>query len=209
MSTINPNLTRDGEGYVYWKGVHVEHYSYSLETMAEQAAELARRCEHLESIGVPVTTGSAVWCWTWFETMTADHWAKPLLATRRNWYESERGIGYMDGDTYTFWDGGKWNEIPGGGYHDMAAIGWHTPRAGQNENCGMVYATLEGLEEMFERHGLPVIADDVLGQAMADCQFPPYFSEMTAEQLKAYQTLRNAQNYLAGNGMAVIVAEES
>ena len=60
------HLTRNHEGYVLWKGKHVEHYdspwAYSADGK-KQAEELARRCRILESRGVIPTTKSTVWLW--------------------------------------------------------------------------------------------------------------------------------------------------
>lgn len=58
------HLTRDHEGYVYWKGQHVEHYSFD-DAAAELAAaqELAARCRWLEARGIEVNVTSAVWQW--------------------------------------------------------------------------------------------------------------------------------------------------
>ena len=60
------HLTITHVGYVYWKGVEVEHYTprwaYSAE--AKQAAqELARRCRIIEARGETPGTMSAVWNW--------------------------------------------------------------------------------------------------------------------------------------------------
>jgi hypothetical protein len=50
------HLTRDGAGYVYWKGRSVEHYSHTdREAMQQAAQRLANRCMHLEANGFPVT----------------------------------------------------------------------------------------------------------------------------------------------------------
>ncbi|MDD5701049.1 MAG: hypothetical protein PHU23_03270 [Dehalococcoidales bacterium] len=58
------NLTRDHEGYVYWKGQHVEHYSHdNYEDMKRDAEDLGRRCRYLESIGVEVNCSHAIWTW--------------------------------------------------------------------------------------------------------------------------------------------------
>lgn len=58
------HLTNDHEGYVYWKGQHVEHYSFSDYEREEQAAlELARRCRILEEEGQPVNSTTAIWKW--------------------------------------------------------------------------------------------------------------------------------------------------
>jgi hypothetical protein len=60
------NMVRRQTGYVYWKGKAVEHYdspwAYSPEAK-KSAEELADRCRYLESIGVEVNTGNAIWQW--------------------------------------------------------------------------------------------------------------------------------------------------
>lgn len=56
-------LTIDHEGYVYWRGIRVEHYTPSWAYSAEakgQALKLADICRNLEAQGTPVT-GTAVW----------------------------------------------------------------------------------------------------------------------------------------------------
>jgi len=60
------HMTRDHEGYIYYKGIHVEHYDrdyvYS-EAAKHELTELKRRCEFLERKGVEVSCGSVVWGW--------------------------------------------------------------------------------------------------------------------------------------------------
>jgi hypothetical protein len=60
------HLTRDHQGYVRWKGNHVEHYEspwcYSDEAR-EAAAEVARRCRLLEYMGEVPTTEKVIWRW--------------------------------------------------------------------------------------------------------------------------------------------------
>jgi hypothetical protein len=60
-----PCLTQDHEGYVYWKGHNVEHYSFRDNKKGELAAarELASRCLWLEANNRPVSCLSAVWNW--------------------------------------------------------------------------------------------------------------------------------------------------
>ena len=61
------NLTRDHQGCIYWKGIQVEHYSFSGEGSCElekaAAEELGRRCRILESKGIQPTCKSAIWDW--------------------------------------------------------------------------------------------------------------------------------------------------
>ncbi len=60
------NLTIDHVGYVYWKGAIVEHYeqpwAYSKDAK-ESALELKRRCEILESKGIPLNITTVIWRW--------------------------------------------------------------------------------------------------------------------------------------------------
>lgn len=58
------HLTIDHEGYVFWKGKEVEHYSFKNKQEEKAAAEeLARRCRLLEERGQEVNTTTAVWRW--------------------------------------------------------------------------------------------------------------------------------------------------
>lgn len=55
------HLTRDSEGYMYWRGRHVEHYSHSdRDDMKRDAEALAARCLALEAKGFPVTARTAI-----------------------------------------------------------------------------------------------------------------------------------------------------
>ena len=64
------NLTRDHEGFVYWKGIQVEHYDHDVfgndgwqAKMKKDAEELAQRCRFLESKNIKVNTTNAIWKW--------------------------------------------------------------------------------------------------------------------------------------------------
>lgn len=53
------NLTQKPSGYVYWKGICVEHYSHTdPEASKRDAEDLAVRCRSLETKGFPVTWGN-------------------------------------------------------------------------------------------------------------------------------------------------------
>ena len=63
------HMTRCHEGYVYWKGKQVEHYSFrNYKEEGEAVEELAQRCLHLEKIDVKVSCSNAVWNWEKFAT---------------------------------------------------------------------------------------------------------------------------------------------
>ena len=60
------NLTIDNVGFVYWKGIQVEHYNLGWHRSAEakkQAEEVARRCRLLEEHGERVSYATVIWKW--------------------------------------------------------------------------------------------------------------------------------------------------
>ena len=60
------HLTRDHQGYVRWKGHHVEHYDspYCYSDDARRSAqEVARRCRILESRGEAPSVHNVIWAW--------------------------------------------------------------------------------------------------------------------------------------------------
>jgi hypothetical protein len=60
------NMTRDHEGYIYYKERQVEHYSrdyvYSLEAKRD-LTELKNQCEYLERKGTELSSISVIWGW--------------------------------------------------------------------------------------------------------------------------------------------------
>ena len=60
------DMTIDNVGFIYWKGAIVEHYeqpwAYSKDAK-ESAQELKRRCEILESKGIPLNITTVIWRW--------------------------------------------------------------------------------------------------------------------------------------------------
>ena len=64
------HMTRDHQGYVYWKGQTVEHYDHDLWRMGDwqakmlaDATELADRCRQLEAKGIAPSVTTAVFRW--------------------------------------------------------------------------------------------------------------------------------------------------
>lgn len=58
------DLTQDHEGYIYYKGIHVEHYSHSnYDNARKDALELRDRCKTLEKNNIPVNCANAIWKW--------------------------------------------------------------------------------------------------------------------------------------------------
>ena len=58
------NLTVDHVGYVYWKGIEIEHYTHPYRPDNKpHAEELGVRCRYLESKSIPINTRSVIWRW--------------------------------------------------------------------------------------------------------------------------------------------------
>jgi len=60
------HLTIDHPGYVYWKGIRVEHYAPSsayTDESKKSAQELGRRCLILEGRGEEISLRSVIWDW--------------------------------------------------------------------------------------------------------------------------------------------------
>lgn len=60
------HLTRDHDGYIYYKGINVEHYDRDYvytEAAKSKLLELKRQCEFLERKGVPVSGSEVIWGW--------------------------------------------------------------------------------------------------------------------------------------------------
>lgn len=63
-------LTINHEGFVHWRGKHVEHYDISFafsDKGREATLELASRCRYLEKKGIEVNMTNVVWRWKKFQ----------------------------------------------------------------------------------------------------------------------------------------------
>jgi len=168
----NRNLTKDGVGYVYWKGIQIEHFSFRDQNAEDKAAkELAGRCINLEIIGVPVTGGTTVWFKDWFEYMPKDHKYKGVLASCPHFYEhaETHRIGWIssrrpknkNNSVLFIWDGKKvsFEEIEGdelgGTYHPLRRLGWAIPDIGQGKDLGLCYSNLEQITAFLDKYNFP------------------------------------------------------
>lgn len=60
------HMVIDHEGFVYWKGNKIEHFTLRwayTDSARKQAVELGRRCKILEGKGTVPSTCNAVWDW--------------------------------------------------------------------------------------------------------------------------------------------------
>ncbi len=66
------HLRIDHEGFVYWKDKQVEHFTpgWAYSEEGKNSAEyLAKKCRHLESLGLVPNSINAVWAWEKYENM--------------------------------------------------------------------------------------------------------------------------------------------
>ena len=163
------HLTADDQGYVYWRGVEVEHYDppATAAKYREAALEIERRCRHLESIDVEVTCSSAVWCWSWFRAMRKSHRYRTILREIPHVYLRgdevllffrRRHLSYsvIDG-TVTLMKGG--DPRSSGDYEVLRAIGFeHPPRPVLRRTAsdiGTLTWTVSHFAAFFKRHKVP------------------------------------------------------
>ena len=63
------SLRKDHRGYVYWKGIQVDHFSFGkYEDAHEAALGLADRCRTIEMLGLPVSTAHQAW---WYDELVS------------------------------------------------------------------------------------------------------------------------------------------
>lgn len=75
------HLTRDHQGYVYWKGQCIEHYTYPADRKdaeRESAHRLAANCRSLEEKGIPVNGRTAIGK-EFLEAPAQSPWLKAML----------------------------------------------------------------------------------------------------------------------------------
>ena len=64
---LDERLRIEHDGFVFWKGIEIEHFSGSLlydsDESKAQAFDLIKRCETIESRGETVNTRSVIWNW--------------------------------------------------------------------------------------------------------------------------------------------------
>jgi hypothetical protein len=153
-----PQLTQDANGYVYWRGGHVEHFSFGRDEAAEQKEvdELATKCQHLEALDVPVGPGLSYW--GWFKTITHEHPYFRLLRLTPSFYEGNGGLLIIHNDCYYAICKGSYSQISlnlGDSinhYYALLALGYRTIDAGQRNDLGQMYSTLEGVTAALDRY---------------------------------------------------------
>ncbi len=169
------HVTRDLQGYVYWKGNRIEHFTFSAMDAAHLKAitqRLAEKCQHIEALGLPVC--GRTYFNDWLEEMPTDFSDvyKQLLYLTGCLYEHPdgRAVFSLEGKTEDGWpvearflqvkDGSiteqsvplKLGDVP---YHGITgAWGCRLAQCGQPKHTGAGAASLAQVMDWLKRHGV-------------------------------------------------------
>ena len=175
-------LSYDRQGYIYWRGVCVEHFNDPSRQVAH-AREIAAACRHLERIGVPVSLSTTVYYRGWFDAMAADHPYKDVLvpltcAWEVNPTTSEIafvGVRQRCYDIVYRDPTGRWRHakdpwakdddrlVGPWQYHGLRRAGFEAAGLGQRFWASTSDAPLSGVVSWLERHGFtPEVLASVL-----------------------------------------------
>ncbi len=167
------HMTADHAGYIYWKELNIEHYDYPYESSnVEKLQDLSKRCLHIEQLGVTPNTNTVVWFWPWMEKLTIDHqWLDFFKHDPGLWEGNECLVVVMKKKRVAFFHDGKVDYFEGIDgfldswgdeydseeidYHKFASAGFGIPKAGQDDHQGLVYAPLDGVISLLEKHRVP------------------------------------------------------
>ena len=167
------HVTRDHQGYVYWKGSRIEHFTFSVmqeDHLKHTTQRLAERCRHIEGLGLPVCGGSYLNDWLQEMPMNFPQVYKELLHLTGTLYEHEAGraVFLMRGRTQDGWPvEARFLEVKEGvvteqsvpvrfgdvEYHALTGqYGCRLARCGQAEHNGPGAASLAQVLDWLRRH---------------------------------------------------------
>ncbi len=169
------HVTRDHQGYIYWKGSRIEHFTFSVmgeDQLKHTTQRLAERCRHIEALGLPVCGHS--YFNDWLQEMPLDfpQAYEELLHFTGTPYEHEdgRAIFPMQGRTQDGWPvEARFLAVKDGAiterslpvrlgdveYHALTGqYGCRLARCGQAEHNGPGAASLAQILDWLRRHGI-------------------------------------------------------
>ncbi|MFA0809357.1 hypothetical protein [Microbulbifer epialgicus] len=179
-------MTADSAGYVYWKGLHIEHCDSPYESSsAKEIQDLAKRCLHLESLGIRPGTETAIWHWNWMKDLTSDHpWLGFFKHAPRLW-ESDGSLAivmaenrlaiFTSGNIEFFKSIGTFLESKG--YEcdpeevdcdKLRMAGFDTPKEGQKELLDIVDVPLARVVSLLEKYHVPRDLYQIDGRSVPD-----------------------------------------
>jgi hypothetical protein len=184
------HVTRDLQGYVYWKKNRIEHFTFSAMDAVHLKAitkRLAEKCRHIEALGLPVC-GSTYFN-SWLDEMPVDFpdAYKQLVYLTGCLYEHPdgRAVFTLEGKTEDGWPvEARFLEVKDGiiterslplkvgdvSYHAITGMwGCRLARCGQPEHTGAGAASLAQIMDWLKRHGITEqIAQELLKRMKAN-----------------------------------------
>jgi hypothetical protein len=169
------HVTRDHQGYVYWKGNRIEHFTFSAMDAPQLKAttqRLAEKCRRIEELGLPVC--GSTYLNNWLDEMPIDfpQAYKELLHLTASLYEHDdgRAIFPLAGRTEDGWPvEARFLEFKDGiisqhslplkmgdvSYHALTGPwGCRLARCGQPEHTGPGAASLPEVMDWLTRHNI-------------------------------------------------------
>jgi hypothetical protein len=198
------HVTRDHQGYIYWKGSRVEHFTFSVmeeDQLKHTTQRLAERCRHIEALGLPVCGHS--YFNDWLQEMPLDfpQAYKELLHFTGTPYEHEdgRAIFPMQGRTQDGWPvEARFLAVKDGAiterslpvrlgdveYHALTGqYGCRLARCGQAEHNGPGAASLAQILDWLRRHGITqLIAQQLVEHLQANLKATDAAGPMAPKQ---------------------------
>jgi hypothetical protein len=197
------HVTRDHQGYVYWKGSRIEHFTFSVmeeDHLKKTTQRLAERCRHIEALGLPVCGRSYLNDWLQEMPLDFPQDYKELLHLTGTPYEHEdgRAIFPMRGRSQEGWPvEARFLEVKDGAiteqslpvrfgdveYHALTGqYGCRLARCGQAEHNGPGAASLAQVLDWLRRHGITqVIAQQLVERLKANLVDPRMLLEPTSD----------------------------
>lgn len=199
------HVTRDHQGYIYWKGTRIEHFTFSVmdaNQLRQTTQHLAEKCRHIEALGLPVCGRS--YFNDWLQEMVLDfpRVYKELLHLTGTLYEHEDGRAIFLMQARTGEDGwpveARFLEVRSGfiterslpvkfgdvEYHALTGeYGCRLARCGQAEHNGPGAASLAQVLDWLRRHGITqLIAQQLVEHLKADVKAADVADPMAVEQ---------------------------
>ena len=198
------HVTRDHQGYIYWKGSRIEHFTFSVmeeDQLKHTTQRLAERCRHIEALGLPVCGHS--YFNDWLQEMPLDfpQAYKELLHFTGTPYEHEdgRAIFLMQGRTQDGWPvEARFLAVKDGAiterslpvrlgdveYHALTGqYGCRLARCGQAEHNGPGAASLAQILDWLRRHGITqLIAQQLVEHLQANLKATDAAGPMAPKQ---------------------------
>lgn len=165
------HVTADHQGYVYWKNIRVEHFTFSImdeQAVREAAHHVAEVCQHLETLGIPVTGNTYMNNWLRQMDASFPQEIREFLAHLHALYEHPDGrVAAVVASCREGWPKeARFLEIHNGRvqlrtlplstgnveYHALTDAGYQLAQCGQAPHCGPTAAPIKGVLQWMANH---------------------------------------------------------